>query len=36
MYEMFLGFTPFAPKKADNITELFANIAASKVPYRIR
>jgi serine/threonine protein kinase len=30
MYEMFLGVTPFAPKKADNLTELFANIAASK------
>jgi serine/threonine protein kinase len=31
MYEMFLATTPFAAKKADNLAELFANIAASKV-----
>jgi serine/threonine protein kinase len=31
LYEMFLGATPFAPKKADNITELFNNIAITKV-----
>ena len=31
LYEMFLGVTPFAPKRADNITELFNNIAITKV-----
>ena len=31
LYEMFLGATPFAPKKPDNITELFNNIAITKV-----
>jgi hypothetical protein len=32
LYEMFLGATPFAPKKPENITELFNNIAITKVP----
>ena len=31
LYEMFLSATPFAPRKPDNITELFNNIAITKV-----
>ena len=27
IYEMVMASTPFAPKKADNVTELFTNIA---------
>jgi hypothetical protein len=27
VYEMVMASTPFAPKKADNVTELFTNIA---------
>ena len=27
LYEMLMASTPFAPKKADNVTELFTNIA---------
>ena len=30
MYEMIMGRTPFAPRKPDNITELFTNIAMAK------
>lgn len=30
MYEMIMGRTPFAPRKQDNITELFTNIAMAK------
>ena len=30
IYEMFLVSTPFVPKRADNITELFNNIASTK------
>jgi serine/threonine protein kinase len=30
IYEFYLSVTPFAPKRADNITELFSNIAALK------
>lgn len=30
LYEMVMGRTPFAPKKPDNITELFTNIAMAK------
>jgi serine/threonine protein kinase len=31
IYEMFMTATPFAPKKQDNVTELFTNIATVKV-----
>ena len=31
LYEMFMIGTPFAPAKADNVTELFTNIATVKV-----
>jgi serine/threonine protein kinase len=31
LYEMFMLSTPFAPKRPDNITELFTNIALVKV-----
>ena len=27
IYEMAMASTPFAPKRADNVTELFTNIA---------
>jgi serine/threonine protein kinase len=27
IYEMVMASTPFAPKRADNVTELFTNIA---------
>ena len=27
VYEMLMASTPFVPKKADNVTELFTNIA---------
>jgi serine/threonine protein kinase len=30
LHEMFVAVTPFAPKKADNVTELFTNIAMVK------
>jgi serine/threonine protein kinase len=30
IYEMFMTGTPFAPSKADNVTELFTNIATVK------
>uniref|UniRef100_A0A7S0SWA7 cGMP-dependent protein kinase n=1 Tax=Chromulina nebulosa TaxID=96789 RepID=A0A7S0SWA7_9STRA len=30
VHEMFLGVTPFVPKRADNVTELFTNIALVK------
>ena len=30
VYEMVMGRTPFAPRKPDNITELFTNIAMAK------
>lgn len=30
IYEMMMGRTPFAPRKPDNITELFTNIAMAK------
>jgi len=30
IYEMIMGRTPFAPRKPDNITELFTNIAMAK------
>ena len=31
VHEMVLMVTPFAPKKHDNVTELFTNIALVKV-----
>jgi serine/threonine protein kinase len=31
VYEMLLTVTPFAPKRPDNVTELFTNIAMVKV-----
>jgi serine/threonine protein kinase len=30
LYEFYMGGTPFAPKRPDNITELFNNIAVTK------
>ncbi len=30
-FEMIMGTTPFAPKRPDNVTELFTNIALVKV-----
>ena len=35
IYEMFMTATPFAPKKQDNVTELFTNIATVKVTLNI-
>lgn len=31
VYEMLMAVTPFAPKRPDNVTELFTNIAMVKV-----
>ncbi len=31
IYEMLMAVTPFAPKRPDNVTELFTNIAMVKV-----
>ena len=31
IYEMFVSYNPFAPKRPDNVTELFTNIANTKV-----
>lgn len=33
VYEMVMASTPFAPKKADNVTELFTNIAMVTVSW---
>ena len=33
VYEMLMAVTPFAPKRPDNVTELFTNIAMVKVSY---
>jgi serine/threonine protein kinase len=30
LHEMFVAITPFAPKRSDNVTELFTNIAMVK------
>jgi serine/threonine protein kinase len=34
IYEMLMTITPFAPRRPDNITELFTNIAMVKVSER--
>jgi len=31
VHEMFMSVTPFVPRRADNVTELFTNIALVKV-----
>lgn len=36
IYEMLMAVTPFAPKRPDNVTELFTNIAMVKVHPLVR
>jgi serine/threonine protein kinase len=33
IYEILMAVTPFAPKRPDNVTELFTNIAMVKVSH---